>query len=238
MGRRCARPSSVARPTVAVVGRPNVGKSTLVNRILGRREAIVEERPGVTRDRKVVEAEWNGRPFQLIDTGGWLATDDALDAQVSKQAERAIADADVILVVADAVVGITDEDEQVARLLRRAKDRVLLVVNKVDADSREADAWSFGRLGLGDPWPVSAMHGRGTGDLLDELVGRLPAEDDTPAETGDVEDDEERIYAVAIVGRPNVGKSTLFNRLIGDERSVVHDMPGTTRDTVDTVVET
>ena len=227
----------MALPVVAVVGRPNVGKSTLVNRILGRREAIVEERPGVTRDRKVVEAAWNGRPFQVVDTGGWLATDDALDAQVSKQAERAIADADVILVVADATVGITEEDEQVARLLRKARDRVLLIVNKVDSENREPDAWAFGRLGLGDPWPVSAMHGRGTGDLLDELVRRLPEEAET-GEPAEPVDDEERVYAVAIVGRPNVGKSTLFNRLIGDERSVVHDLPGTTRDTVDTVVET
>ncbi|MEY2569358.1 MAG: GTPase [Actinomycetota bacterium] len=225
-------------PVVAVVGRPNVGKSTLVNRILGRREAIVEEHPGVTRDRKVVEAEWNGRSFTLIDTGGWLASTDALDAQVSKQAERAMSDADVVLFVVDATVGITGEDERVAAMLRRADRPVLVIANKVDSEGREAAAWELLALGLGDPWPISALHGRGTGDMLDSLVARLPDEptqhdrDAAPA----VEDKGET--AVAIVGRPNVGKSTLFNRLIGEDRSIVHDMPGTTRDTIDTLVET
>jgi GTP-binding protein len=230
---------------VAVVGRPNVGKSTLVNRIVGRRETIVEERPGVTRDRKTVPAEWNGREFTLVDTGGWLASDDPLDRQVSAQAERAIADADLILLVLDTTVGITEEDDKVATLLRRSGRPVLVVANKVDADSREADAWMFSRLGLGDPWPVSALHGRGTGDLLDEVVNHLPPEDpDAAADatgTGEVavEDDEEAgTTSVAIVGRPNVGKSTLFNRLIGDDRAIVHDLPGTTRDAIDTVVET
>jgi GTP-binding protein len=218
---------------VAVVGRPNVGKSTLVNRIIGRREAIVEERPGVTRDRKVVEAEWNGRPFTLIDTGGWLSSTDALDAQVSEQAERAMRDADVILFVVDTTVGITGEDEQVAALLRRSGRPVLVIANKVDSDRRENDAWELLALGLGDPWPVSALHGRGTGDMLDQLVASLP---DEPAPEPVVEDSGET--AVAIVGRPNVGKSTLFNRLIGEERSVVHDMPGTTRDTIDTLIDT
>ena len=231
-------------PVVAVVGRPNVGKSTLVNRIVGRREAIVEERPGVTRDRKVLEAEWNGRQFTLVDTGGWLASGDDLDAKVSEQAERAIADADVILLVTDATVGVTSEDDMVAALLRRAKRPVLVVANKVDSESREADAWELAGLGLGDPWLVSALHGRGTGDLLDEVVSLLP---EPASEEQDHEirglvprDDEEGAgeTGVAIVGRPNVGKSTLFNRLIGDDRSVVHDRPGTTRDTVDTVVET
>ncbi|HET7488336.1 MAG TPA: ribosome biogenesis GTPase Der [Acidimicrobiales bacterium] len=222
--------------TVAVVGRPNVGKSTLVNRIVGRREAIVEERPGVTRDRKMVEADWIGRSFTVVDTGGWLANDDPLDRQVSAQAERAIAEADVLLVVVDATVGATEEDEQVARLLRRSGKPVLLVANKVDSEHREADAWALTRLGLGDPRAVSALHGRGVGDLLDEVVALLPPEDDVvaPAEP----ESDPGVPSVAIVGRPNVGKSTLFNRLSGGERSVVHDLPGTTRDSVDTLVET
>jgi GTP-binding protein len=236
----------VARPVVAVVGRPNVGKSTLVNRIIGRREAIVEEQPGVTRDRKVVTAEWNGRTFDLVDTGGWMATDHALHAQVSAQAERAIAEADVVMMVVDTTVGATEEDDRVARLLRRADRPVLVVANKVDSEKREADAWALVRLGLGDPWPVSAIHGRGTGDLLDELVKRLPPLDEAEAAALAADpdlpylqdEDNPRVMAVAIVGRPNVGKSTLFNRLIGDQRSVVHDEPGTTRDTIDTVVDT
>ena len=231
---------AVAKPVVAVVGRPNVGKSTLVNRIIGRREAIVEERPGVTRDRKLVDAEWNGRSFTLVDTGGWLANDDPLDRQVSAQAERAIAEADLLLVVVDAAVGATDEDERVARLLLRTSDKpVLLVANKVDSHNRESDAWALTRLGLGDPWVVSALHGRGVGDLLDEVVLQLPPE---PERDEVVPEPEGKGPAeppsVAIVGRPNVGKSTLFNRLVGDERSVVHDMPGTTRDAIDTLIET
>ncbi|MER3453194.1 MAG: ribosome biogenesis GTPase Der [Acidimicrobiia bacterium] len=223
-------------PVVAVVGRPNVGKSTLVNRILGRREAIVEERPGVTRDRKEVEATWNGRHFLVVDTGGWLAADGGLEARVSRQAERAIAEADLVLAVVDASVGITGEDERLARILRPVADRVILVANKADNDQRETDAWVFTRLGLGDPRPVSALHGRRAGDLLDEIVVRLPPEERCEEEPEAME--EPVVPSVAIVGRPNVGKSTLFNRLIGDERSIVHDEPGTTRDTVDTVLET
>ena len=230
---------------VAVVGRPNVGKSTLVNRILGRREAIVEERPGVTRDRKLVDAEWNGREFTLVDTGGWLAGDDPLDRQVSAQAERAIGEADVLLVAVDTAVGATEEDVQVAKLLRRSGKPVLLVANKVDSEHREADAWSLTRLGLGDPWPVSALHGRGMGDLLDEVVRLLPPADaEAGAGTGAGggggarERPGDEPPSVAIVGRPNVGKSTLFNRMVGDERSVVHDLPGTTRDAIDTLIET
>jgi GTP-binding protein len=221
-------------PMVAVVGRPNVGKSTLVNRILGRREAIVEPRPGVTRDRKLLDAEWIGRAFTVVDTGGWLPGGTGLDRQVSVHAERAIRDADLILLVVDAAVGLTEEDARVAHLLRRSAKPCLVVANKVDADTRETDAWTFARLGLGDPHMVSALHGRGTGDLLDEVVARLPEPDaEVPVGGGENEGP-----AVAIVGRPNVGKSTLFNRLIGDERSIVHDLPGTTRDTIDTVVET
>ena len=227
----------MSKPIVAVVGRPNVGKSTLVNRIIGRREAIVQEKPGVTRDRKVLDAEWTGHDFTVIDTGGWLAADgETLDGKVSKQSEKAIKDADVILFVVDTTVGITDEDARVASILRRAKQPIVVVANKADSDKREIDAWEFGRLGLGDPHPISALHGRGTGDMLDAVVAHLPEPSDVDEDV--VADDDPSVFAVAIVGRPNVGKSTLFNRLIGDDRSVVHDMPGTTRDTIDTVIAT
>jgi GTPase len=230
---------NAALPVVAVVGRPNVGKSTLVNRFVGRRDAIVEEKPGVTRDRKMLEADWNGRSFVVVDTGGWLAPTsgegaEPLARQVSGQAERAVADADVILMVVDVNVGITEEDARVARILQRSTRPVLLVVNKVDDERRENESWGFSRLGLGTPHPVSAIHGRGSGDLLDALVEALPPEPDD----SDLADTDDGIFSVAIVGRPNVGKSTLFNRLVGDERSIVHDLPGTTRDAVDTVVET
>jgi GTP-binding protein len=223
---------------VAIVGRPNVGKSTLVNRIVGGRRAIVEERPGVTRDRKELVAEWNGRTFTVVDTGGWLPegvdTSDptALTRQVSKQAERAMGNADVVVLVVDGVVGIAEEDDRVARLLRTTDTPVLVAVNKVDDQRREADVWGFSRLGLGEPFPVSALHGRGSGDLLDAIVDALPAE------VEEVVEEDDGIFSVAIVGRPNVGKSTLFNRLVGDERTVVHDLPGTTRDSIDTLVET
>ena len=221
-------------PVVAIIGRPNVGKSTLVNRIVGKRVAIVEERPGVTRDRKELETDWRGRRFMVVDTGGWMAGGDGLDAKVSEQAERAIKGADVVLFVADATVGITEEDDRVAGVLRRAKRPVVVVVNKVDSEHRETDAWDFARLGLGEPMSVSALHGRQVGDLLDEVVSRLPppGREELPAE------DTSKVPSIAVVGRPNVGKSTLFNRLIGDDRSVVHDQPGTTRDSIDTVVET
>jgi GTP-binding protein len=228
------------RPVVAIVGRPNVGKSTLVNRIVGRRVAIVEERPGVTRDRKELEASWAGRELLIVDTGGWLpasaATDDPafLVQQVSEQAERAISLADVVLLVVDGTVGVVEEDAAVARVLRRSGKPVLVAVNKVDDERREADAWQFERLGLGVPYPVSAMHGRGTGDLLDAVVAALPPEPEVPVEADPLDD----TFAVAVVGRPNVGKSTLFNRIVGDERAVVHDAPGTTRDAIDTIVET
>jgi len=223
-------------PLVAVVGRPNVGKSTLFNRIVGRREAIVEEKPGVTRDRKEVVAEWQARDFRLVDTGGWMPGGDALDEKVSKQSEKAILEADVVLFVVDVTVGITEEDSRVAQILRKNGRPVLLVANKVDDTNRESAIWDLLGLGVGDPFPVSALHGRGTGDLLDALMAEFPPEPEVVVDENEAEAD--KIFSVSIVGRPNVGKSTLFNRLIGDERSVVHDMPGTTRDAVDTIVET
>ncbi len=239
------------KPLVVIAGRPNVGKSTLVNRIVGRRAAVVEERSGVTRDRKELDAEWCGHSFTVVDTGGWLSSDDPLDAQVSAQAERAVAEADVVLLVVDVTVGLIDEDVAVARFLKRSGRPVRVVVNKVDSSQRESDAWEAVSLGLGDPWPVSALHGRGTGDLLDDVVRLLPDLDavgDARSEPAEGENQpgggsDRRgsgtvIPRVALVGRPNVGKSTLFNRLVGDERSITHDAPGTTRDAVDTVVET
>jgi GTP-binding protein len=233
-----------APPVVAVVGRPNVGKSTLVNRFVGRRDAIVEEQPGVTRDRKDFVAEWCGREFVVLDTGGWLApgetglTPDAPDlaAKVSGQAEAAMRTADLVLLVVDVTTGITDEDERVAQVLRRERVPVLVAVNKVDDERRALDVWQFERLGLGEPHAVSALHGRDSGDLLDAIVAAIgPADAGPPAAQADVRDE---IFSVAVVGRPNVGKSTLFNRLVGEERAVVHDQPGTTRDSIDTIIET
>ena len=231
-------------PRVAVVGRPNVGKSSLVNRILGQRVAIVEERPGVTRDRRELVAEWNGRAFVLIDTGGWLrpgeagltAEPPALAAKVTAQAEAAMRDADLVLLVVDVTTGITEEDARVARLLQRGDVPVLVVANKVDGEQREADIHQFMRLGLGEPWAVSAIHGRLSGELLDAVIAALPEPTEAEVPAHDVAE-RDGIFSVAIVGRPNVGKSTLFNRLVGEERSVVHDLPGTTRDAIDTVVE-
>jgi GTP-binding protein len=223
------------RPQVVIAGRPNVGKSTLMNRILGRREAIVEERPGVTRDRKKVAAEWQGREFDLIDTGGWLTSGSTIDMKVSAQSEQAIADASAVLLVVDATVGVTDEDEHFVRLIRRLDVPVFVVANKVDDLKHADELWELMSLGFGQPFGVSALHGRGVGDLLDAVTAEF-AEPPEIEEAGEEED--ERIFSIALVGRPNVGKSTLFNLLIGDERSVTHDMPGTTRDTVDTVVET
>jgi GTPase len=219
-------------PTVVVAGRPNVGKSALVNRLVGRRVAVVEGQPGVTRDRKVVPAEWAGVSFDVVDTGGWLPGGDALDAKVAEQAARALGDADLVLFVVDVAVGVTDEDLDAARFVQRTGKPTLLVANKVDDTAREAAAWEFVRLGLGDPVPVSALHGRGSGDLLDAVVAAIA----TAAPVAAAEPDGP--LRVAIVGRPNVGKSTLFNRLLGEDRAVVHDLPGTTRDAVDTVLET
>jgi GTP-binding protein len=211
-----------------------------MNRILGRREAIVEEKPGVTRDRKEVAAEWQGHRFLLVDTGGWMPGGSALDEKVSRQSETAIREADAVLFVVDVTVGVTEEDARVAELLRRSPAPVLVVANKVDDPNRDAAVWELVSLGVGEPYPVSALHGRGTGDLLDAVVATLPPppdEEEPEILTGPTAD-ADKVFSVALVGRPNVGKSTLFNRLIGEDRAVVHDMPGTTRDAVDTVVET
>jgi len=216
-------------PRVAVVGRPNVGKSTLVNRILGRRAAITQETPGVTRDRVSYQADWAGRRFELVDTGGWEPKATGLQASVVAQAERAMADADLVLFVVDATVGVTEEDAAVAARLRRGRVPVILVANKVDSAAAEpqvADLWS---LGLGEPLPVSSLHGRGAGDLLDAVVERLG--------TAAAAADEPQVPALAIVGRPNVGKSSLLNRLAGQDLAIVDPTPGTTRDTVDSIVE-
>ena len=217
-------------PRVAVVGRPNVGKSTLVNRVLGRRAAITQEHPGVTRDRVAYEAEWNGRRFEVVDTGGFQPRASGLQARVVAQAERAMADADLVLLVVDATVGVTEEDAAVAARLQRAEVPVLLVANKVDSAALEAQAADLWSLGLGEPLPVSALHGRGAGDLLDAAVAALPAARDEAA-------DARAAPSVAIVGRPNVGKSSLLNRLSGAELAIVDPVPGTTRDTVDSWVE-
>lgn len=218
-------------PRVAVVGRQNVGKSTLVNRLFGRRKAISHDMPGVTRDRVEVEATWRGRRFGLVDTAGYLTEAKGVEALARVQADRAIAEADLILLVVDAPAGITEEDAALARRLRRSPVPVLVVANKVDTDREEADATAFNSLGLGEPFAVSGMHGRATGDLLDRIVALLP---ELPRE---VEGEFEPEPRFAIVGRPNVGKSSLFNRLVGEERSVVFEEAGTTRDAVDAVVE-
>ena len=216
--------------TVAVVGFPNVGKSTLVNRLSATREAVVFETPGVTRDRKEVVCEWAGKRFVLVDTGGVDVADPSpITREVAEQARRAVEEADLVLFVTDARVGVTPGDEEIAAILRRSRKPVLLVANKVDDPSREADAFEFHRLGLGDPIPVSALHGQSTGDLLDRIVEALPGE--AREEAG------EDAIRVAILGRPNVGKSSLLNAFVGQDRVIVSDVPGTTRDSIDTVLE-
>jgi len=219
---------------VVVVGRPNVGKSSLVNRLAAKRIAVVEEQRGVTRDRKAVEVEWRGVSFDVVDTGGWLETGDTLEGKVSDQANAALAQADLVLLVVDAATGPVDEDSHAARWVRRSGRPVMLVVNKVDDEQHEPSGWEFLNLGVGEPYMISAQHGRGAGDLLDRIVEHLGETADEPT----VSDVDDGALRVAIVGRPNVGKSTLFNQLIGEERSVVHDLPGTTRDAIDTVVDT
>ena len=220
-------------PRVAVVGRPNVGKSTLVNRVLRERVTIVEAVPGVTRDRTEHVAVWQGREFLLVDTGGWEhGTDDAVGREVVRQTEAAIAGADVVVQVIDGTVGVLDDDERVARTLRRSGAAALLVVNKVDREQDVAATGAEVRLGLGEPHAVSARNGRGVDALLDDVVNRLP---DTPREGGQAVAAPGTPH-VALIGRPNVGKSSLFNRLVGDERAIVHDAPHTTRDAIDTLV--
>ena len=223
-----------AAPVLAVVGRPNVGKSTLVNRILGSRQAVVEDTPGVTRDRVAYDATWRGRAFTLVDTGGWepsVEGSPVLAARVAAQARVAVDAADAVLFVTDAVVGVTDADAAVAAVLRRTRKPVVLAANKVDDAPAEAGAHSLWSLGLGEPYPVSALHGRGSGDLLDAILGALP---ETPEDRDEEEGGPRR---VALIGRPNVGKSSLLNKLAGEDRVLVDALAGTTRDPVDELIE-
>jgi GTP-binding protein len=220
--------ADVRTPSIAVIGRQNVGKSTLVNRLFGRRQAIAHDLPGVTRDRIEIEATWRGRRFGLVDTAGYLRGATGVEALAAVQAKRATTDADLVVLLVDVRTGPTEEDAELARGLRKGPAPVLLVANKADSPKDAADVTAFYALGLGEPIPVSALHGDGVGDLLDQIVELLP---DAPPEGEDL--DEPRF---AIVGRPNVGKSSLFNRLLGEERSVVSDVPGTTRDSVDSFV--
>jgi len=217
-------------PIVAIVGRPNVGKSMLFNRITRSGAAVVDDEPGVTRDRNYLEADWNGRRFVVVDTGGFLpGKQEAMASMVRAQAQAAIGEADVVVLVVDRTAGPTAVDAEIAALLRRSPRPILLAANKVDAGEHESDAAEFYSLGLGEPMPVSALHGRGVGDLLDRVVAVLP---DAEA----AEDGEEPGVRVAVVGRPNVGKSSLVNRLVGQDVVIVHDAPGTTRDSIDTLV--
>lgn len=219
-------------PVVAVVGRPNVGKSTIINRILGRREAVVEDKPGVTRDRVFYQAEWNDKPFTLVDTGGWESDAKGINAQVAAQAELAVAHADVVILVVDALVGITAMDEAIVQMLRRVDKPLLLAANKIDDSYQEPEAAALWSLGMGEPHPVSGVHGRGVADLLDELLKIMPEHSQYA---------EPEAYSgprrVALVGRPNVGKSSLLNKLAGSDRAVVNELAGTTRDPVDELVE-
>jgi len=224
------------RPMVAVVGYPNAGKSTLVNRLSGSRKAVVDETPGVTRDRNEVPTEWNGRELVLVDTGGVDAADPShMQGQVAEQARQVVEEADLVLLVIDARAGLVAGDEELADILRRSRRPVVVVANKVDDAAHEAGALELHGLGLGDPIAVSALHGRGTGDLLDAVVERLPAAE--PGEDGDEEEDGNDEIRVAILGRPNVGKSSLVNAILGRPRVIVAPTPGTTRDAIDTVFE-
>ncbi len=222
---------SAPQPVLAIVGRPNVGKSTLVNRILGRREAVVQDIPGVTRDRVAYDALWSGRRFTVLDTGGWEPGLEGLPGAIAAQAEYAMQNADAVVVVVDATVGATYTDEAVAKVLRRSKKPVILVANKVDDERLLADTASLWSLGLGEPFPVSALHGRNSGDLLDAILAALP---ETPKENFGATGGPRRI---ALVGKPNVGKSSLLNRLTGENRAVVDSVAGTTVDPVDSLVE-
>jgi GTP-binding protein len=217
--------------TAAIVGFPNVGKSTLVNRLTATRTAVVHEEPGVTRDRKDIVCEWSGRRFILIDTGGVdLADRSEITQQIAVQARTAIDEADLVLFVVDAQTGVTPGDEEVAELLRRSDRPVVLIANKVDDPTRTDQIHEFHRLGLGEPLPISGLHGHGTGDLLDTILERLPGASKRP----EISEDAIR---VAILGRPNVGKSSLLNTLVGEERVIVSEVPGTTRDSIDTLVQ-
>ncbi|WP_084956429.1 ribosome biogenesis GTPase Der [Thermoactinospora rubra] len=218
-------------PVVAIVGRPNVGKSTLVNRVIGRREAVVEDVPGVTRDRVAYDANWRGRRFTVVDTGGWDPDATGMALRIAEQAQVAVELADVIVFVVDATVGVTDADAEVGNVLRQSGKPVILAVNKVDNQALELEAHAMWSLGLGQPYPVSALHGRASGDLLDVVLDALP---ETPAETFGQERGPHR---VALLGKPNVGKSSLLNKLAGEERVLVDPMAGTTRDPVDELVE-
>ncbi|WP_062388687.1 ribosome biogenesis GTPase Der [Demequina iriomotensis] len=220
-----------ALPVLAIIGRPNVGKSTLVNRIIGKRLAVVEDKPGVTRDRVAYKAEWAGRDFTLLDTGGWEKNVTGIDLSVAQAAEAGIEMADAVLFVVDAMVGATATDEQVVKLLRQSGKPVVLAANKVDGPQGELEAAALWNLGLGEPYPVSALHGRGTGDLLDAAMAILPTE------MHQVEVDQDAPRRIALIGRPNVGKSSLLNKLAGSERVVVNELAGTTRDPVDELVE-
>ena len=221
-------------PKVAVIGRQNVGKSTLVNRLFGRRETIADEMPGVTRDRVEVETSWRDRRFALIDTGGYTRVTRGIESLVADQADRAAAEADLILLIVDAQAGVTEEDASLAKRLRRATVPVLLIANKVDGEREEAEVAALYTLGLGEPVPVSALHGRGAGDLLDRLVQLLPEVSEIEGAEGDGAQPEPKF---ALVGRPNVGKSSIFNALVGEERSVVFEEAGTTRDSVDALLD-
>jgi GTPase len=231
MSEIAAPEESQVLPVVAVVGRPNVGKSTLVNRMIGRREAVVQDVPGVTRDRVSYDAIWNGRQFVLVDTGGWAPDAKGMAARVTEQAELAVAAADAVVLVVDATVGTQDVDEAVVKVLRRSGKPVVLAANKVDDQRTEGEAAAMWQLGLGEPLPVSALHGRGSGDLLDAVLAAIPEAPVSPA------DGERGPRRVTIVGKPNVGKSSLLNKLAGQQRVVVDEVAGTTVDPVDELVE-
>ncbi len=221
--------SLIGLPKVVIVGRPNVGKSTLVNRIIGSREAIIEDVPGVTRDRVSYEAEWNGKAFFVVDTGGWEPTSEGIALKISEAAESAIVDADLVLFVVDAQVGQQSDDDALISVLRKSKKPVMLIANKVDSEKDELEAHSLWNLGLGEPYFISAAHGRGSGDLLDEIVSRLPEVGQSRVDDG--------FRRVAIVGRPNVGKSSLLNSFAGSVRALVDDAEGTTRDPIDELID-
>ncbi len=230
--------------TVVIVGRPNVGKSTLVNRLVGKRVSIVEEIPGVTRDRLEYSLTWNNRTFRIIDTGGWIKNKDILAQKISKQVEVALKGADLIVFVVDGTVATTPEDDRVAKLVRSTNKKVILAVNKIDNPLSESEKWEFAKLGFSPIIAISALHGHNTGDLLDEITAGFDEDEENissvsgQTDSGNAASEENDLLKVAIIGQPNVGKSTMFNRLISDDRSVVHDMPGTTTDTIDTHIET